>query len=77
MMLRLRSLGIGTDQTLHVSCDLLNDLLPARKHGFLTCLYTGDHKSLKAPPELVADKNTRPTVMVTDLAQIPEMLSAS
>lgn len=75
MVLKLRSAGITPEETLHVGCDLGNDLQPARKHGFITCLYTGDHKALKAPPELVADKNARPMVMITDLAQIPEMLS--
>lgn len=74
MIARLRSSGITPEETLHISNDLTNDLAPARRLGFITCLYTGDSKSLKVTPELVADKNLRPMVMVTKLSQVIEML---
>ena len=76
MISKLRTAGIAPDETLHIGCDLVNDLAPARKYGFITCLYTGDSKSLKATPELVADKNTRPVVMITELPQLIDMLTA-
>ncbi|HQR43269.1 MAG TPA: HAD family hydrolase [Gemmatales bacterium] len=76
MIRRLKEFGISPQETLHVSNDLSNDLLPAKKHGFLTCLFTGDSQSLRAKPEEVADPNNRPTVMVTQLTQIVQMLAA-
>jgi FMN phosphatase YigB (HAD superfamily) len=76
MVKKLQAFGISPEETLHVSNDLSNDLLVAKKHGFLTCLYTGDSQSLKAKPAEVADPNNRPTVMVTQLTQIVEMLAA-
>lgn len=74
MIARLRANGIEPEQTLHISNDLPNDLAPARRLGFQTCLYTGDSKSLKVSPELVADRHLRPVVMVTHLSQVIEML---
>lgn len=76
MVQKLRSAGIEPEETLHISNDLPNDLAPARRLGFITCLYTGDSKSLKAPPELVADRTIRPVVMINDLAQVVDMLSS-
>lgn len=75
MIARLRASKIEPEETLHISNDLPNDLAPARRLGFLTCLYTGDSKSLKAAPEMVADKAQRPDVMITELTQLIEMLS--
>lgn len=74
MINKLKGYGITPEETLHVSNDLDNDLGPARKYGFLTCLYTGDSKSLVASPKMVEDKNTRPFVMVTELSQVIDML---
>lgn len=75
MVHRLDKAGISTSETLHIGNDLVNDLGPARKHGFLTCLYTGDSSSLKASPEMVADKALRPVVMITELSQVIQMLT--
>lgn len=75
MVARLSKSGISPDETLHIGNDLANDLGPARKHGFLTCLYTGDSSSLKASPEMIADKALRPDVMITELSQVIEMLA--
>lgn len=76
MIHRLRSNNITPEETLHISNDLTNDLAPARKLGFITCLYTGDSKSLRVTPELVNDKVLRPVVMITRLSQVAEMLSS-
>ncbi len=75
MVARLSKSGIAPDETLHIGNDLANDLGPARKHGFLTCLYTGDCSSLKASPEMIANKALRPDVMITELSQVIEMLT--
>ena len=75
MVARLGKSGIAPDETLHVGNDLANDLGPARKYGFLTCLYSGDVSSLKASPEMIADKALRPDVMITELSQVIEMLT--
>jgi len=74
MINKLREFNIDPEETLHVSNDLDNDLAPARKLGFLTCLYTGDSKSLIASAKLVEDKATRPIAMITELSQVIEML---
>nr|HMP16408.1 HAD family hydrolase [Gemmatales bacterium] len=74
MISKLRGFSIKPEETLHISNDLDNDLAPARKYGFLTCLYTGDSKSLIASPKLVEDKSTRPNVMITELPQVLDML---
>ncbi|MFT3878548.1 MAG: hypothetical protein QM703_02675 [Gemmatales bacterium] len=75
MVHRLDKAGISPGETLHVSNDLINDLGPARRHGFLTCLYTGDSASIKATPEMIADKTLRPVAMITELSQVVEMLA--
>jgi FMN phosphatase YigB (HAD superfamily) len=74
MIKKLQGFNIKPEETLHVSNDLDNDLGPARRLGFQTCLYTGDSKSLVASPKMVEDKATRPVVMVTELSQVIEML---
>jgi len=75
MVACLRKSGIAPEETLHIGNDLPNDLGPAHKHGFLTCLYTGDSSSLKASPEMIADKTLRPDMMITELSQVIEMLT--
>lgn len=74
MLRRLRDAGIEPGETLHVSNDLPNDLVPAKRHGFLTALYAGDRHSLRAPPELINDKSLRPNLLLTDLTQVVELL---
>ena len=69
MVRRLRQSGIAPDETLHISNDLPNDLVYARRHGFQTALYAGDHLSLRAPPEMVSDRTNRPTIVLTDLCR--------
>jgi FMN phosphatase YigB (HAD superfamily) len=73
MARRLRQSGIAPDETLHVSNDLPNDLVYARRYGFQTALYAGDHYSLRAPPEMISDRANRPSILLTDLAQVVEL----
>jgi FMN phosphatase YigB (HAD superfamily) len=74
MVNKLRENNIKPEETLHIGSDLFNDLAPAKKHGFVTCLFTGDVASLRADQELITDKN-RPDVMITDFRQVVRMLS--
>jgi FMN phosphatase YigB (HAD superfamily) len=74
MVLKLRQNNIKPEETLHIGSDLVNDLAPAKKHGFITCLFTGDVSSLRADPELINDRN-RPDVLITDFREVIKMLS--
>jgi hypothetical protein len=66
--------GITPNETLHVGSSLARDIAPAKKLGFRTALFAGDKASLAADPDRLKDPATRPDVMLTDLAQIADVL---
>jgi hypothetical protein len=74
MLRRLQDSRVAPEQTLYVASRLADDLAPARRHGFITCLYTGDQSSVEASPEAVKDKHRRPHLLITDFRQVIEML---
>ncbi|HEX6984381.1 MAG TPA: HAD family hydrolase [Planctomycetaceae bacterium] len=71
---RLRELGIGPDQTLHVGSRLKDDLAVAKRFGMRTALYAGDAASLEATKDEVRDPRLAPDRLLTDLAQLREVV---
>ena len=60
---------------LHVGSSLARDIAPAKKFGLRTALFAGDKASLVvADKAQLKDPATRPDVMLTDLAQIADVL---
>jgi hypothetical protein len=71
----LAELGISAEQVLHVGSRVQQDLAPARRLGMRTALFAGDKASLQATPELLKGTSVcRPDVLLTDLAQITEVI---
>jgi len=66
--------GVAPHETLHVGSSLARDIAPAKRHGFRTALFAGDKASLVADKDQLKDPATRPDVLLTDLAQIAEVL---
>ena len=73
---KLEPHGVGPDEVLYVGNDLLNDCTPAQAVGFRTALFAGDARSLRLREGDDRVRDTRPTVTVTDLAQLLECLPA-
>jgi hypothetical protein len=67
--------GIEPHQVLHVGARILLDIAPAKKLGMRTALYAGDKESLQATADQLKDTATRPDVLLTELAQIREVVS--
>jgi FMN phosphatase YigB (HAD superfamily) len=70
----LATLGVTPAQVLHVGSRLALDLAPAKKLGMRTALYAGDKESLQATPAQMKDPAMRPDMLLTELAQIAEVL---
>ncbi len=66
--------GLAPDEVLYVSSRLDQDLAVAKAFGMSTALYAGDKLSLKATKEEIANPKLRPDRLLTDLAQIGELL---
>jgi HAD-hyrolase-like len=66
--------GISAGQVLHVGSRVEQDLTPARRFGMKTALFAGDKASLQASKEQLREPSSRPDVLLTDLAQIAEVV---
>jgi FMN phosphatase YigB (HAD superfamily) len=66
--------GIAAAEVLVVGARIALDLIPARRLGMRTALFAGDKGSLQATPEQLKDANCRPDVLLTDLAQIADVV---
>ncbi len=66
--------GIGPAEVLHVGSRIERDILPAKRLGMRTALFAGDRAALSATPEQMKDPATRPDALVTDLAQVGEIV---
>lgn len=67
---RLRSVGIQPDEILHVSCRLMDDLVPARVAGMKTALLVAEKTGLQVSTDVIKDPKTRPDRLMTGLHQI-------
>lgn len=72
---RFESMGISPGEVLYVSARLRDDLAVAKGVGFRTALYAGDKVSLRATPADLKDPTVKPDRLMTELAQIRDILS--
>jgi len=66
--------GISPGQALYVGNDMRNDVRPAANGGFQTALFAGDARSLRLREEDGQEIDTRPDLVITDLAQLMKFL---
>jgi FMN phosphatase YigB (HAD superfamily) len=66
--------GMAPHEILHIGSSLPRDIAPAKKWGMRTALFAGDRASLIASPEQLKDPNYRPDALLTDLAQVSDLL---
>ncbi len=57
-------------ETLYIGNDMLNDILPAVKTGFKTCLFAGDSRSLRMRKDNPKCKKIEPDYIVTGLGNL-------
>jgi FMN phosphatase YigB (HAD superfamily) len=67
--------GLAPAAVLHVGSNLMRDIAPAKKHGFRTALFAGDKNSLSATPDQLKDSAMRPDAMITELAQVLDLVA--
>jgi FMN phosphatase YigB (HAD superfamily) len=70
----LAARGITADQVLHVGSRLQQDIIPAKRLGMKTALFAGDRDSLVATPDQLKEPPSRPDVLLTELAQIADVV---
>ena len=70
----LAASGIGPGEVLHVGSRVQQDVIPARRLGMRTALFAGDRGSLQATPEQLGERASRPSVLLTELSQIAEVV---
>jgi FMN phosphatase YigB (HAD superfamily) len=68
--------GFAPQAVLHIGSRIAQDIAPAKKLGMRTALYAGDKESLQATADQLKDAATRPDVLLTDLAQMREVVVA-
>ena len=71
----LQSRGIQTGETLYIGNDMLNDIMPAQRVGFVTGLFAGDNRSLRLRLGDQRVASVRPDLTLTDLRQVVECLA--
>ena len=71
---KLAERGIKPNEILHVGSNIERDIGPAKKLGMRTALFAGDKASLVATLEHFKNPATKPDLMLTDLAQIEEVV---
>ena len=71
---QLRSLGVQPQETLHISCRLSTDLVPARAAGMKTALLVAEKSGLEVSSDVLKDPATRPDRLLTELAQLRGVL---
>jgi hypothetical protein len=71
---RLEKHNIGPAEVLHVGSRIDKDIAPAKKLGMRTALFAGDRTSLAATPDQLKDPAMRPDVLITDLAQLADVI---
>jgi putative hydrolase of the HAD superfamily len=71
---RLQRMNIDTNSVLYVGNDMLNDIYPAQKIGFMTALFAGDKRSLRLRSKEFECKNLSADIVITDLIQLLDYL---
>ncbi len=75
-ILRFKEIGLEPNQILHVGTRIRDDLAVAKSYGFRTVLYAGDKTSLQATGADLKNPETKPDRLVTELAQLRNILQA-
>lgn len=70
----LQERAVTPEQVLHVGTRIDSDIVPAKKLGMRTALYAGDAASLQATAEQLKTPASRPDVLLTELAQIVQVI---
>jgi FMN phosphatase YigB (HAD superfamily) len=73
----LRQHGIAAEETLHVSCRLRTDLMPARAVGMKTALLAAEKSGLEVTSQMLKDPQHRPDRLLTDLSQVASVVGFS
>ena len=73
---RFNKLGLEPAQVLYVSTRVRDDLAIAKSLGMRTALYAAEKLSLQAAPEDMKDPAMKPDRLLTDLAQVRELVGA-
>jgi putative hydrolase of the HAD superfamily len=71
---RLARRGIPAGRTLFVGNDVLNDILPASRAGFRTCLFAGDRRSLRLRGDDPRCAGVSPSAVVRGLQDLALLL---
>jgi len=71
---RLKEINIPTDSVLYVGNDMLNDIYPAQRAGFMTGLFAGDARSLKLRSDEPVCEKLSADIVITDLVQLLDHL---
>lgn len=66
--------GIAVHETLYVGNDMLNDVLPAQRTGFLTALFAGDARSLRLREDDERVRGVSPNLVLVDLRDLKNCL---
>ena len=74
MLFQLKNQGISAHEVLHVGTRIADDLAIAKSCGIRTALYAGDKTSLQASHSDLMNAETRPDRLITDLAQLRDIL---
>ncbi|MDY6792464.1 MAG: HAD family hydrolase [Thermodesulfobacteriota bacterium] len=67
---RLKQVNIPAGSVLYVGNDMLNDIYPAQKTGFMTGLFAGDARSLRLRSDEPLCENLSADIIITDLIQL-------
>ncbi len=73
---QLRSIGIPAAETLHISCRLSTDLVPAKAAGMKTALLVAEKSGLEVSSDVLKDPATRPDRLLTELSQLRGIVGA-
>jgi len=71
---RFNKLGLEPGNVLYVSTRVRDDLAAAKSLGMRTALYAAEKLSLQAEPEDMKDPHLKPDRLVTDLAQVRDLV---
>ena len=68
--IQLQRMEIEVSSVLYIGNDMLNDIYPAQRTGFLTALFAGDARSLRLRENDPRCSDIKPNLVVTDLKQL-------
>ena len=71
---QLRSVGVQSQEILHISCRHTTDLVPARAAGMKTALLVAEKSGLQVDAAVLKDPAKKPDRLLTDLSQLSPML---